>query len=152
MSLGERLLALRKKEGLSQECVAKALNVSHQTISKWETGKMTPDSFHTQSLCQFYNVSYDYLFSMQQLPKTIINRDNFTEGTDWTKAWSKEYPILASYQKIFRMDHYASKISKLYEEFIEEFDFNTIDAFLILKDLLYQHYLAVKKDDQIKTT
>ena len=43
MSLGERLLDLRKKKGLSQEEIAGLLDVSRQTISKWETDQSTPD-------------------------------------------------------------------------------------------------------------
>ena len=37
MTLGERLTALRKGAGLSQEQMAAELNVSRQAISKWET-------------------------------------------------------------------------------------------------------------------
>ena len=43
MSLGERLLDLRKKKGLSQEEIAGLLDVSRQTVSKWETDQSTPD-------------------------------------------------------------------------------------------------------------
>ena len=43
MSLGERLSNLRKTKKLSQEEVAERLNVSRQTISKWETDQSTPD-------------------------------------------------------------------------------------------------------------
>ena len=39
MTLGENLQRLRKEKGLSQEDVARALFVSRQTISKWETGQ-----------------------------------------------------------------------------------------------------------------
>ncbi|WP_330655437.1 helix-turn-helix transcriptional regulator [Alkaliphilus sp. B6464] len=37
MSLGKKLLYLRKQAGLSQEDVAEKLGVSRQTVSKWET-------------------------------------------------------------------------------------------------------------------
>ena len=43
MSLGEKLLSLRKKKGLSQEEVADLLHVTRQTVSKWETDQSTPD-------------------------------------------------------------------------------------------------------------
>lgn len=38
MELAERLQALRKKAGYSQEQVAEALGVSRQAVSKWESG------------------------------------------------------------------------------------------------------------------
>ena len=36
--MGEKLKALRKTNGMTQEQVAQALNVSFQTISRWENG------------------------------------------------------------------------------------------------------------------
>ena len=43
MTIGERLLKLRKERNLSQEEFANVLNVSRQTVSKWETDQSTPD-------------------------------------------------------------------------------------------------------------
>lgn len=43
MTLGKKLLDLRKKAGLSQEEVAGKLGVSRQTISKWETDQTIPE-------------------------------------------------------------------------------------------------------------
>ena len=43
MSLGQRLIELRKEKKLSQEEVAGKLNVTRQTVSKWET-----DQSHTR--------------------------------------------------------------------------------------------------------
>ncbi|MDO4284863.1 MAG: helix-turn-helix transcriptional regulator [Eubacteriales bacterium] len=38
MTLGEKIQKLRKQHGLSQEALAEKLNVTRQTISKWELG------------------------------------------------------------------------------------------------------------------
>ena len=43
MNIGEKLYELRKGKNLSQEEVADKLNVTRQTISKWETNASTPD-------------------------------------------------------------------------------------------------------------
>ncbi|GEM_PF-6107731 len=43
-SLNENIRLLRKKKGFSQEKLARAINVSPNTISKWETGKSIPDA------------------------------------------------------------------------------------------------------------
>ena len=43
MSLGQRLIELRKEKKLSREEVAGKLNVTRQTVSKWETDQSTPD-------------------------------------------------------------------------------------------------------------
>lgn len=61
MIIGEKLLELRKKKGLSQEEVAQELNVSRQTISKWETDQSTPDFDKIIPICELYNITTDEL-------------------------------------------------------------------------------------------
>lgn len=63
MSIGERLLELRKKKGLSQEELANILNVSRQTVSKWETDQSTPDFDKIMPLCKLYEISADELLT-----------------------------------------------------------------------------------------
>ena len=43
MEFGNRLYELRKQKGLSQEELANLLDVTRQTVSKWELGDSTPD-------------------------------------------------------------------------------------------------------------
>ena len=43
MDLGKKILELRKKENLSQEQLAEKMNVTRQTISKWELNETKPD-------------------------------------------------------------------------------------------------------------
>lgn len=61
MALPEKLYALRKKSGLSQEQLAEALNVSRQAISKWEGGKSYPDIHSLLLLSALFDVSLDQL-------------------------------------------------------------------------------------------
>ncbi len=61
MSLGQKLLELRKKKNLSQEEVAEKLEVSRQTISKWETDQSTPDFDKIIPLCELYAISTEEL-------------------------------------------------------------------------------------------
>lgn len=60
-SMGERLLDLRKRRGLSQEQLATQLSVSRQTISRWEMGTSLPDTQNILQLCKIFEVSADYL-------------------------------------------------------------------------------------------
>lgn len=62
MSLGEKLLSLRKKKGLSQEEVADILHVTRQTVSKWETDQSMPDFDKVVPICNLYEISTDELF------------------------------------------------------------------------------------------
>lgn len=145
MSLGEKLLALRKKAGLSQEEVAEKLDVSRQTVSKWETGQTVPELIKAKLLSQLYHVSYDYLISENGRDMDITDMAALSDEIDWTSAWSKKYPILASYQKVKGMDAYREKIDALHDDMKLEFDLSELDTFLVLKDMLYQKYRAVKK-------
>ena len=63
MKIENKLLKLRKEKGLSQEEVADLLNVSRQTISKWETGQSTPDFDKIIPLCELYEISCDELLT-----------------------------------------------------------------------------------------
>ena len=148
MSLGERLLYLRKKAGLSQEDVAEKLNVSRQTVSKWETNQTIPELIKAKLLSQLYNVSYDYLISESHIGGDVTSIEMIVDEIDWTSAWSKKYPILASYQGIEGINTYCEKISKLYDTFKNEFNFNDVDTVLILKDILYQKYKMEKKKNK----
>ena len=61
MTLGERLTALRKGAGLSQEQMAAELNVSRQAISKWETDQSAPELEKLMALAEIFSVSTDEL-------------------------------------------------------------------------------------------
>lgn len=61
MSIGEKIYNLRKSKNMSQETLANMLNVSRQTISKWETGESNPDFDKIVPLCDFFGISTDEL-------------------------------------------------------------------------------------------
>lgn len=61
MNLSEKLLKLRKENGLSQQQLADQLNVSRQSISKWELNESVPDISNILTLSEIYHVSTDYL-------------------------------------------------------------------------------------------
>lgn len=61
MKFNEKLLDLRKKQGLSQEELGLELNVSRQTISKWEAGQSYPDFQRLVMLSDYFGMSLDEL-------------------------------------------------------------------------------------------
>lgn len=66
MSFSEKLYELRKKEGLSQEELAEKVNVSRQTISKWEMGQSSPEMEKLIVLSNIFNISLDELVGKEQ--------------------------------------------------------------------------------------
>ena len=130
MGLGNHLFHARKKKGLSQEEVAGKLGVSRQTISKWETDETLPDIRQSKRLAVMYGLSLDELIEFDidvQEIQEIIDKTNekVSDKIDWTKAWSKKYPILARYQNEVDTSFYMEELPKLYyhtidiEQFIE---------------------------------
>ena len=73
MTLGERLTELRKKKNLSQEDVAEKLNVTRQTVSKWELDQSTPDFDKVIPICKLYNITSEELLTGR---KADTNNDN----------------------------------------------------------------------------
>ena len=141
MSLGNNLFNARKKRGLSQEEVAEKLGVSRQTISKWELDETLPDICQSKKLANLYGLSLDELIEFDIDVKEIqeiIERtsDAVSEKIDWTKAWSKKYPVLATYRDEVEIQTYAKELNRLLEDLEKKYGYGELDAFLVLKDIL----------------
>lgn len=63
MNFGDKLKQLRKNNNLSQEELAQILDVSRQTISRWESSQTTPDLISLEKICQYFNLTYDELLN-----------------------------------------------------------------------------------------
>ena len=61
----ERLNELRIENGLSTTQLAKVLNVTHPTISRWENGKITPTIDQLYNIALYFKVSADYLIGLE---------------------------------------------------------------------------------------
>lgn len=97
-----------------------------------------------------YNVSYDYLISGSNLSGDITSIEMIVDEIDWTSAWSKKYPILATYQGIEGIQPYCQQICNFYDHFKNMFNLNDEDTVLILKDMLYQKFKSENKKNKIK--
>lgn len=74
MMLADKLIKLRKQAGLSQEELAEKLDVSRQSVSKWESAQCAPELPKLIQLSDMYGVSLDYLL------KDSIEEDEKTEA------------------------------------------------------------------------
>lgn len=61
MILADKIIKLRKKNGLTQEELADKMNVSRQAVSKWEGAQTIPDLEKILQLSAFFGVTTDYL-------------------------------------------------------------------------------------------
>lgn len=80
--LSEKIRALRRKSGLSQDELAERLDVSRQAVSKWELGSAVPTADKLVELADYFGVSLDYL--MRDYPESalIIEREQMSTASD----------------------------------------------------------------------
>lgn len=141
MSLGNNLYKARRKKGLSQETVADTLGISRQTVSKWETDETLPNVFQAKEMARLYELSLDDLMEydadVQEIEKVIQNTSEETQKKiDWTKMWSKQYPVLGTYTDVVDVKRYADGLQELLDDLKKRYDYNLLDAMLVLKDIL----------------
>ena len=75
MELSEKLVALRKKKGLTQEELAQVLYVSRTAVSKWESGRGVPNIESLKAISKYFSVTIDELLSTDEL-LTIAQEDS----------------------------------------------------------------------------
>ena len=69
MKLSEKIYALRTDRGLSQGDLAEKLDVSRQSVSKWETGQSVPDLDKIIKIADLFGVSVDELVRDEVRPE-----------------------------------------------------------------------------------
>lgn len=78
MEIGNNIFNLRKNAGYSQEELAEKMDVSRQTISKWELSETSPDLKDAKKLSQIFNVSLDEL-ACNDIKDILITKVSNTE-------------------------------------------------------------------------
>ena len=88
MEMGKEIRRLRNDRGLTQEALAAALNVTAQTVSKWECGNSIPDVQLLPEIAVYFGVSIDQLFAMspeqqmERIENHIYARGLFSEAEE----------------------------------------------------------------------
>lgn len=113
--VGERLLKLRNEKGMTQEDLAEYLNVSRQSVSKWELNKTLPDVEKLTQLSELYEVTLDYIVKgVEELPeeengipdgtldgeKDEANMQEMAEDSDWRNNLSLQSPFELTVHRI----------------------------------------------------
>lgn len=94
--LGNILKKLRKEKQLTQKELAEKINVTHVSISGYESGKRNPDTETLQVLANYFGTSVDYLLGRTQIRNyTLLNDDEefkaFANDPE-LQQWYKELP------------------------------------------------------------
>lgn len=85
MDLAEKISTLRKQKGWSQEELAEQMDISRQSVSKWESGMSVPDLDKIIRLSTIFEVTTDYLLKEEEtvtaaVPQTIEGEEENSSG------------------------------------------------------------------------
>jgi len=82
MKLSEKLYSYRKKAGMSQQELAEQLDVSRQTVSKWETGQGYPSIESLKLLAKLFDTTIDELVSDEDVEIKIKQEEKKNKATN----------------------------------------------------------------------
>lgn len=75
MDISEKILSLRKAHDLTQEQLAEKLDVSRQSVSKWESGQAMPEVDKLTALSDVFHVTTDYLLKPSEIDELALKTD-----------------------------------------------------------------------------
>ena len=87
MKFGDKLSQLRRKNGLSQEELGEKLNVTRQTISKWELGQSKPDTDKLMEISKLLNVDFNQLIDDESTIEDNISNTNINPDEVRPRKW-----------------------------------------------------------------
>lgn len=90
MILADKITALRKKAGWSQEELAEQLSVTRQSVSKWEGAQSVPDMDKVVQMSRLFGVTTDFLL-----------KDELSEEEDCTRENKAKSPVVGAVSGIY---------------------------------------------------
>lgn len=94
MNLSEKILELRKANGLSQEQLSEKLGVSRQSVSKWECGESLPELEKLILLSKVFHVTTDYLLKPNEVDELSIRTDTLEKQQQSMLAETRKKSII----------------------------------------------------------
>ena len=116
MKFNEKLLKLRKEKGLSQEELGMEMQVSRQTVSKWEAGQSYPDFTRLVMLSDFFDMTLDEL--VKDIDVQEVRENSFTN------------------EKIDSIYRVSQDVNSIFQNF-NNFSLNFISHCLLFSSLQY---------------
>lgn len=111
MTTGEKLSKLRRENNYTQEQLADLLNVSRQSISKWESDVAFPETDKLIQISKLFNCSIDYLLKVDIEQKEEPKENFFEKSTiennsnETTKIYTKKFKNL--FHLIWALSYFA---------------------------------------------
>jgi len=117
MNLSEKILKLRKMNGMSQDDLAEKVGVSRQSISKWESDQATPELEKILLLASVFSVTTDFLLQPSEIDElaiktAVLEKQQYEILGQHHKQQKKQYAIASSFialltfAAIFTMEYF----------------------------------------------
>ena len=142
MKTGDKIAKARKNVNLTQDQLAEVLEVTRQTISKWESNLAYPETSKIAKLAEVLKVSCDYLL---RDVKPVVAEVSTQSADSYIVDWTKLYPVLGEYQGAVDGKLYHRIFTDMIKEMMATQNYSLEDAILVLKDLMYKAYLEMNK-------
>lgn len=106
--VGRKIAAMRQANALTQQQLASMMNVSHQAVSKWESGQALPDIQTMLELTRFFGITIDQLIRTEEEIIEDANAEDTIEKSTETSESGKEKSKM-SIQQLLQMAPYMSR-------------------------------------------
>ena len=133
MNIGKTIKELRQQRGLTQENLSEALQVSVQTVSRWENGVNAPDLSMLPQLAIFFKMTTDYLLGLER-NDTMAKLIKTTETFEFTskqeaeemvlKFKGEKFPILKDHNITTVGDKVILEVTKEFNSELDNMRFN----------------------------
>lgn len=120
--INQQIFKLRKEKGVTQEELARAVGVTNQAVSKWESGICCPDVQLLPDLARYFNVSIDTLFG----EKDIYDISRGEQHNELLYTESEKETVLSSYEKKIADENAQAKDYLAYAELLDKFAWDYI--------------------------
>ena len=113
IKINEQIAFLRREKGLTQEDLAKALGVTNQAVSKWESAQCCPDIQLLPELAKLFDVSVDELLGYRAtdgLGAVCLKIKDYFTALPAKASFENAYRIAALLHEIVSTDGYKNKV------------------------------------------
>lgn len=138
MTLGNKIVELRKKRNLTQEQLSEKLGITRQTLSNWEKGITNPDIIQAKNIASFFKITLDDLTdnkleincSKKNILCNLVNKNCNLDmlSDDYNEVFGKVCTILEANDEFVKFS-FKDK-SKVIEKLV---DINLITSFRIVE-------------------
>lgn len=139
MTLGDKIIELRKKKNLTQEQLSERLGISRQTLSNWEKDMTKPDIEQAVEIARYFKISLDDLTdnkleidcAKKNILSSLVGKKCFLDvlSDDYNEVYNKACTIIEVNAEFVKFSFKDRK--KTIEKLV---DLNLITSFIVVEE------------------